>query len=73
MRASCDALFLIGEWCVVKVASENKSRKLIFPRILISQNKKHRKGANHSKKIVLNSIEKIRPKFDRVSEACFKF
>ena len=65
--------FLIKEGCVVKVASENKSRKLIFPRILILQNKKHRKGANHSEKIVLNSIEEIRPKFDRVSEACFKF
>ncbi|WP_392434940.1 hypothetical protein ACF3OI_08945 [Finegoldia magna] len=58
---------------MVKVASENKSRKLIFPRILILQNKKHRKGANHSEKIVLNSIEEIRPKIDRVSEACFKF
>jgi len=42
-------------------------------RIKIYKRQKHRKGANHSEKIVLNSIEKIRPKFDRVSEACFKF
>ncbi len=41
--------------------------------LVIFQNQKHRKGANHSEKIVLNSIEEIRPKFDRVSEACFKF
>ncbi|MDU2025041.1 MAG: hypothetical protein ACLTAV_04340 [Finegoldia magna] len=42
---------------MVKVASENKSRKLIFPRILILQNKKHRKGANHSEKIVVGSFK----------------
>ena len=41
--------------------------------LVIFQNQKHRKGANYSEKIVLNSIEEIRPKFDRVSEACFKF
>ena len=28
---------------------------------------------SHLEKIVQNSIEKIRLKFDRVSEACFKF
>ena len=28
---------------------------------------------SHLEKIVQNSIEKIRQKFDRVSEACFKF
>ena len=41
--------------------------------LVIFQNQKHRKGANHSEKIFLNSIKEIRPKFDRVSEACFKF